>query len=129
MGSNDTNNNDSDNHDAWLIIRYQSEPVGKFHLIGRTSWIIGRSRDCDIKINDPCISRHQATLEVRPRHHLVLFWIMDHQSRNGTLVNGSLTREKLLHDGDIIMMGNTDLLFRYAGVTRTLTDRYATHHL
>lgn len=121
--------NDCDNHEAWLIIRYQSEPVGKFRLAGRTSWTIGRSRECDIKINDPCISRQQATLEARLKQNLLLFWIVDHHSRNGTLVNGSRITEKLLHDGDIIMMGNTDLAFRYAGVTRTLTDRYAPNHL
>ncbi|MFN4280085.1 FHA domain-containing protein [Thermosynechococcus sp.] len=103
---------------AWLIVRSQGTVVGKYHLAGKAFWKIGRASDCDIILHDPYVSRHQATIEVRPRGHALVYLIRDHHSRNGTLINGTpLADERVLHHGDIIMMGDTDLTFRYTAPT------------
>lgn len=97
---------------AWLTVRSQGRVVGKYHLTGKFFWKIGRANDCDIIIHDPYISRYQATIELRPRGNALVYSIRDHHSRNGTLINGTpLTDERVLHHGDIIMMGDTDLTF------------------
>ncbi|WP_298611511.1 FHA domain-containing protein [uncultured Thermosynechococcus sp.] len=100
---------------AWLIVCSQGTVVGKYHLAGKAAWKIGRASDCDIIIHDPYVSRHQATIELRPRGNALVYIIRDHNSRNGTLINGTLLAdERVLYHGDIIMMGDTDLTFRYA---------------
>ncbi|QLL29902.1 FHA domain-containing protein [Thermosynechococcus sichuanensis E542] len=107
---------------AWLIVRSQGTVVGKYHLAGKAFWKIGRASDCDIIIHDPYISRHQATIELRPRGNALLYLIRDNNSRNGTLINGTpLSDERVLHHGDIIMMGDTDLTFRYTSPTPSVT--------
>ncbi len=103
---------------AWLVVCSQGIVVGKYHLAGKPFWTIGRSRECDVIINDPFISRHQATIELRPRGSDLVYLIRDTGSRNGTLINGTpITGERVLHHGDIIMMGDTDLTFRFSGTT------------
>ncbi|WP_297039619.1 FHA domain-containing protein [Thermosynechococcus sp. OHK43] len=105
---------------AWLLVRSQGVVVGKYHLTGKACWKIGRGSDCDIIIHDPYISRHQATIELRPRGNAVVYLIRDNNSRNGTVVNGTpLSDERVLHHGDIIMMGDTDLTFHYTSPSVT----------
>jgi len=113
---------------AWLVVRSQGVIVGKYHLAGKPFWKIGRSRECDVIINDPFISRHQATIELRPRGSDLLYLIRDTGSRNGTLINGTpITEERVLHHGDIIMMGDTDLTFRYSGTTPSVNTDLLKH--
>ena len=45
---------------------------------------IGRDADCDIRLDDPLISRHHAGVSRRDD----LWWVRDFGSRNGTLVDG-----------------------------------------
>ncbi|MFN4194539.1 MAG: FHA domain-containing protein [Thermosynechococcus sp.] len=108
---------------AWLIVCSQGRVVGKYHLASKALWKIGRASNCDIIIHDPYISRHQATIELRPRGNALVYLIRDHNSRNGTLINGTpLIKERVLHHGDIIMMGETDLTFCYTSPTPPVTS-------
>ncbi|MGH3674160.1 MAG: FHA domain-containing protein [Mycobacterium sp.] len=75
---------------------------------------IGRANDNDIVIPDVLASRHHATLvpaaggtEIR-----------DERSINGTFVNGSRVESKVLHDGDVVTIGNVDLVFRGGTLAR-----------
>lgn len=68
---------------------------------------IGRADDNDIVISDVLASRRHAMLvptaagtEIRDAH-----------SVNGTFLNGSLVEEALLHEGDVVTIGNVDLVF------------------
>ncbi|WP_438287172.1 ATP-binding cassette domain-containing protein [Mycolicibacterium porcinum] len=68
---------------------------------------IGRATDNDIVIPDVLASRHHATLipltggtEIR-----------DERSINGTFVNGARVDNAILHDGDVVTIGNVDLVF------------------
>ena len=72
---------------------------------------VGRSRDCDIVLEDSSISRRHA--EVRPAGS---GWtIQDLDSTNGVLVNGVAVHGlQQLHTGDRIEMGSTEIFFEIA---------------
>lgn len=62
---------------------------------------IGRSRECDVVIDDPNVSRKHAELRFRAGGWLVA----DLGSTNGVKVNGKRVREAPLEPGDEIMLG------------------------
>ena len=70
------------------------------------AWI-GRSLDNDIVIPDVLASRHHAFLTPTPMGAE----IRDAQSINGTFVNGIKVGSALLCEGDVVTIGNIDLLF------------------
>ena len=69
--------------------------------------MIGRLPECAVALSDPQVSRHHA--EVRPDHDG--YRLVDLGSMNGTLVNGTAVRERVLHDGDEISVGATVMRF------------------
>ena len=69
---------------------------------------IGRATDNDIVIPDVLASRHHATLV--PSSEGVK--ILDARSINGTFVNGTRVDKALLREGDVVTIGNIDLIFR-----------------
>jgi pSer/pThr/pTyr-binding forkhead associated (FHA) protein len=69
---------------------------------------IGRSRECNIFLEDLAVSRHHATIEESPSGG---FEIVDNKSATGTLVNGRPVIRHKLQEGDIIQVGNTRLTF------------------
>ena len=70
---------------------------------------IGRSRECDIFLEDLAVSRLHATIHQLPAGG---FEIEDHRSATGTFVNGMrITRYRLL-EGDIVQIGSNSLTFR-----------------
>ncbi|MFW3112654.1 transmembrane ABC transporter ATP-binding protein [Mycobacterium haemophilum DSM 44634] len=81
---------------------------------------IGRANDNDIVIPEVLASRHHATLLPTPNGTE----IHDNRSINGTFVNGSRVDVALLCDGDIVTIGNIDLVF--AGGTLARRDETAT---
>jgi ABC transport system ATP-binding/permease protein len=81
---------------------------------------IGRANDNDIVIPEVLASRHHATLIPTPQGTE----IHDNRSINGTFVNGSRVDVALLHDGDVVTIGNIDLIF--AGGTLARRDETAT---
>lgn len=68
---------------------------------------IGRANDNDIVIPEVLASRRHATLIPTPNG----IEIQDNRSINGTFVNGSRVESALLSDGDVVTIGNIDLLF------------------
>lgn len=71
------------------------------------SLTIGRATDNDIVIPDVLASRHHATLIPTPGG----IEIVDNRSINGTFVNGTRVDAALLDDGDVVTIGNVDLVF------------------
>ena len=70
---------------------------------------IGRSRECDIFLEDLAVSRLHATIHQLPDGG---FEIEDHQSASGTFVSGlRITRYRLL-EGDVVQIGSNRLTFR-----------------
>ncbi|MCV7088713.1 ATP-binding cassette domain-containing protein [Mycobacterium interjectum] len=70
------------------------------------AWI-GRSLDNDVVVHDVLASRHHAFLTATP----VGTEIRDAHSINGTFVNGVRVGSAVLAEGDVVTIGNVDLVF------------------
>jgi hypothetical protein len=91
----------------------QSEVVtldanGKQHAVDKVSILIGRSKDCDIRLTDPNVSRRHAEV----RQEGTAYWILDLGSTNGLTVNGRRQQRAQLQNEDRITVGSTELIFR-----------------
>lgn len=88
-------------------LRYQAHdlelPLGDF--------IVGRSTECQLSLDDPLVSRRHAVLRVRRDGVSV----QDLGSRNGVLVNGvKITGERELSTGDKVSIGGQDMVLNLA---------------
>jgi hypothetical protein len=72
--------------------------------------VLGRSRECDVRLDDANVSRRHAEV----REETDGFWIVDLGSTNGTEVNGERVERSRLSDGDTITLGSTDVIFSLA---------------
>jgi ABC transport system ATP-binding/permease protein len=75
---------------------------------------IGRATDNDIVIQDVLASRHHAFLTRTP----LGAEIRDANSVNGTFVNGVRVGSALLSEGDVVTIGNVDLVFSHDNLIR-----------
>ncbi|HEX9349887.1 MAG TPA: DUF3662 and FHA domain-containing protein [Gaiellaceae bacterium] len=81
---------------------------GTQHTIDKRNVVIGRSKDCDIRVADPNVSRRHAEI----RQEGSTYWVQDLGSTNGTTVNGRRQQRAKLEHEDRITVGSTDLVFR-----------------
>jgi hypothetical protein len=81
---------------------------GTKHELDEGRAVIGRSKDCDIQIPDPNVSRRHAEV----RQEGAAYWVVDLDSTNGTEVNGRPQKRAKLRQGDRITLGSTELVFR-----------------
>ncbi len=79
---------------------------------------IGRSIDNDIVLNDPCISRRHAAIQLRGR----AVWVIDLDSRNGVFINRLRVREEQLSDGDMFQIGPFELRFEDRAAQSVVLD-------
>jgi hypothetical protein len=81
---------------------------GRRLVVGPAGVTLGRSRECDIVLQDPNVSRKHA--EVRPRGGS---WVVsDLGSTNGSRLNGrSIEGSEVVKPGDQIELGSTRLTF------------------
>ncbi|MGH2999051.1 MAG: FhaA domain-containing protein [Gaiellaceae bacterium] len=75
--------------------------------VDKRSVVLGRSRECDIQIEDANISRRHAEL----RQEGTSFWIVDLDSTNGLEVNGKRVKRAKLDPGDSFTVGSTEVTF------------------
>jgi hypothetical protein len=80
---------------------------GKSHAVTSARVVIGRSRECDLRIADLNASRRHAELRSDDGE----YWIVDLGSMNGTLLNGRRVERERLENGDRITLGSTDIVF------------------
>jgi hypothetical protein len=80
---------------------------GRRNVLSGDRVVIGRSRDCDIVVSDPNVSRRHAEL----RRDENAWHAIDLGSTNGVKVNGRRVDQVALRDGDRITIGVTDLTF------------------
>ena len=80
---------------------------GKRHELTQRQVVIGRSRDCDITLADPNVSRRHAEVRLEPGGYVVA----DLGSTNGVEVNGRRVDQARLEEGDVILLGQTELRF------------------
>jgi len=81
---------------------------GRTAIVGSQGAVLGRSRDCDIVLDDANVSRHHA--ELRPSGGS---WVVrDLGSTNGVKVNGRrVDGAQSLHAGDAIELGSSRVVF------------------
>jgi hypothetical protein len=80
---------------------------GEEHPLHSHPVVLGRSKDCDIRLSDPNVSRRHA--EVRPDG---LGWtVVDHDSTKGIEVDGKRVKELALTDGAHFTIGTTEVSF------------------
>jgi FhaA, N-terminal domain/FHA domain len=96
----------------------RDEPGGARHL-AVLSWdgqsrridaeraVLGRSRDCDVQIDDANVSRRHAEL----RREGSVYWVVDLDSTNGVEVNGKRVKRVKLEPGDTFVVGSTAVTF------------------
>jgi predicted component of type VI protein secretion system len=79
---------------------------GTVTIEGRVT-VIGRSSDCDVRVDDANVSRRHAEVRrIGDGYSLV-----DLGSTNGTEVNGQRIQETALMNGDVISVGTTRITF------------------
>lgn len=81
----------------------------EIHL-DRATIHVGRSRECDVVLAHPSVSRHHAIIESTPSGLLVT----DTQSRAGTFVNGMQVSRQVIRMGDHVRFGYSSP-YRYEG--------------
>jgi pSer/pThr/pTyr-binding forkhead associated (FHA) protein len=80
---------------------------GEEHPLPPHPIVLGRSKDCDIRVSDPNVSRRHA--EIRPDG--VGWMIVDLDSTNGIEVDGKRVKELALEDGAHFTVGTTEVSF------------------
>ena len=78
------------------------------HELDGTRVTIGRSKECDIQLPEPNVSRRHAEV----RQEGAAYWAIDLDSTNGMEVNGRRLKRAKLRQGDRITLGSTELVFR-----------------
>ena len=81
---------------------------GTKHELDEGHAVIGRSKDCDIQLPDPNVSRRHAEV----RQEGAAYWVIDLDSTYGMEVNGRRQKRAKLRQGDRITLGSTELVFR-----------------
>jgi len=96
-----------------LGLEPEPEPVasvtigGRSHELRKPSVVIGRSKESDIRVSDPNVSRRHVEI----RQEGATFWVVDLGSTNGISVNGRSVKRSKLEDGDRITLGSTEVVF------------------
>ena len=80
---------------------------GRAHPVTSAGVVIGRSRECDLRVADGNASRRHAEV-IRDGDS---YAVVDLGSTNGTELNGRRISRETLTDGDRITIGETDLVF------------------
>jgi hypothetical protein len=80
---------------------------GRTHAVSGARVVLGRSKDCDVQVEDSNVSRRHAEL----RREGPAWWLVDLESTNGTELNGKRVKRAKLSDGDTITLGGSDLVF------------------
>ena len=82
--------------------------AGRRLLVPPSGGTIGRSRDCEIVLDDTGVSRHHAAIRPGPEG----WTVEDLGSTNGVLVNGSeIAGAQPLEPGDRLELGSTAIVF------------------
>ena len=97
---------------AWLVVVDGVHAGHLFQLHG-DSTIIGRDAGCDVALDDASVSRqHVKIRETEDDEKGKVFVINDLATENGTLVNGKEVIRQSLQDDDLIVLGETKLVFK-----------------
>jgi hypothetical protein len=80
---------------------------GKRRVLDQRRSVLGRSRDADVQIEDPNVSRRHAEIVQEGS----AYWLVDLGSTNGTEVDGRRVQRARLDDGSRFTLGETTVTF------------------
>jgi hypothetical protein len=80
---------------------------GERHQIEKRRVVLGRSKDADLQVADPNVSRRHAEL----RQEGATYWLIDLDSTNGVEVRGKRVKRLKLEDGTRFTIGSTEIAF------------------
>jgi hypothetical protein len=80
---------------------------GDRHEISDRRVVLGRSKDADLQVIDPNVSRRHAEL----RQEGATYWLVDLDSTNGVEVKGKRVKRLKLEDGTRFTIGSTEITF------------------
>ena len=86
----------------------QLEMHGRQYPVDKRRVVLGRSRECDIQVEDPNVSRRHAEI----RQEGATYWMVDLDSTNGIEVGGKRQKCVKLENGTKLMLGSTEVIFR-----------------
>jgi type II secretory pathway predicted ATPase ExeA len=90
-----------------LVLSTEGKAIAELHLVpGRK--VIGRTPDNDLQIDSKFISRHHCQFVTSSDGCTI---IEDLNSTNGLVIRGKRVRRHTLRDGDVVTMGQHELLF------------------
>lgn len=84
------------------------ELQGRTYPVETRRVVLGRSRECDVQVNDPNVSRRHAEL----RQEGAAYWLVDLDSTNGIEVGGKRQKRVKLENGTRVTLGSTEIAFR-----------------
>jgi hypothetical protein len=80
---------------------------GRRHELTGRRLVLGRSKDADLQVVDPNVSRRHAEIRVDGE----TYWLVDLDSTNGIEVKGKRVKRLRLEDGTRFTLGSTELTF------------------
>jgi general secretion pathway protein A len=105
---------------AKVVLSTEGKSLGELHLVpGRK--VIGRTPDNDLQIDSKFISRHHCQLVTSGDGVTV---IEDLNSTNGLMARGKRVRRHTLRDGDVIGIGQHEILYVDENVAQHLADTH-----
>jgi type II secretory pathway predicted ATPase ExeA len=103
-----------------VVLSDAGKTIAELHLVpGRK--VVGRTPDNDLQIDSKFISRHHCQLITGSDGITV---IEDLNSTNGIMVRGKRVRRHTLRDGDLIGLGQFDMLYVNDGAAEHLADTH-----
>jgi type II secretory pathway predicted ATPase ExeA/pSer/pThr/pTyr-binding forkhead associated (FHA) protein len=97
-----------------LLLSRQGENLGT-HVLKAGRFIIGRTAENDLQVDSKFVSRHHAQI-ITTKNSSVM---EDLNSTNGISYNGKRVRRRVLNDGDVIQLGEHELMYMDDRVTRS----------
>ncbi len=113
-------------HEAPVLRLELYSPAGRYTeiVLRGDSFVLGRSRQSDVFIQDGALSRRHARLFLEDG----AWWVEDLDSRNGTVVDGTMIGRDPVRvgPGDVITMGESQVVIRQVGVAEWDSGRQST---
>ena len=82
---------------------------GARHQLTKRRTVIGRSKDCDIKLEDPNVSCRHAEVQQEG----ATYFVVDLDSTNGLETKGKRVKRLKLEDGTTFTVGSTEIAFSW----------------
>src|SRR5260370_28522491 len=92
------------------LVLAKGSTEGQTWQLHRRETVVGRRRDCNLRILSAQVSRRHCLLRIRDGY----VYVEDLNSVNGTFINGQrVVGEQVLRPGDHLLLGPLDFLVEY----------------